>query len=121
MKWYQQVYYILFASTYILYFAILLNAWHKAPYYLSKVNLFLQAFVGVMLLWFFRPHQKQQVYDSFHTSVAFTAGFFLVSSTILIRWIEWVQEVIHKRYPHVLNNQGTSTLFESSQVILDSL
>lgn len=91
MKWYENVYYLLMGLTYIFYFVIILTGWNKAPEYLARVNMISQMFIGVLLLWFFHPFQPYKYYP-FHQTVAFTAGFFLMYSTILTKLMEYVQK-----------------------------
>lgn len=91
MKWYENLYYFLLGITYILYFVLFLTGWNQAPQYLTQINLITQVFVGFLLLWFFHPLQNYK-FSPFHQTIAFTAGFFLIYSTILTKLMEYVQE-----------------------------
>lgn len=83
-------YYFLLGLTYLLYILILLQGWNKAPAYLTQVNIALQAVVSILLLWFFHPFVKYK-YHPLHKSIAFTAGLFLFTSTVLTRIIVYIQ------------------------------
>lgn len=91
--WYENTFNLLTIIIYLLYIAVFILGWNKAPEYLTRINHITQIFVGVLLIWFFNPFKKYK-YDPFHKELSFTAGIFLISATILTRIIKRVQQVI---------------------------
>lgn len=92
-KWYEKTFNVLTILIYALYVALLVFGWNRAPEYLATVNNATQIFVGLLLLWFFNPFMTYR-YDPFHRKLAFTAGFFLISVTILTQIMTIVQRIL---------------------------
>lgn len=108
-KWYQKTFNILSILIFVLYTALLVFGWNRAPSYITTVNNVTQLFVGLLLIWFFNPFTTYR-YDPFHKELAFTAGFFLISATILTQLMTIVQRIltpvredIRKQVEKVLN------------------
>lgn len=92
-RWYERLFNLLLVLIYALYTAVLLVGWNRAPYYLAQINLITQVFVGLLLIWFFNPLQTYK-YDKFHKTLGFTAGFFLISATIMTKLMEYLQQIL---------------------------
>jgi uncharacterized membrane protein len=92
-KWYEKTFNVLTILIYALYVALLVFGWNRAPGYLETINNVTQIFVGLMLIYFFNPFMSYR-YDPFHRKLAFTAGFFLISATILTQIMVVVQRIL---------------------------
>ena len=109
--WYETIYYLLLGATYLLYVLILFKGWNQAPLYLTQTNMFLQTFVGALLIWFFNPFYHYR-YHPFHKTIAFTAGIFLLTSTVLTRFMVYIQELIEKNKSQQSRQSKHQTWFE---------
>lgn len=104
--WYEATYYLLLGITYLLYLLILVKGWNQAPIYLTQTNMFLQTFVGALLIWFFNPFYQYK-YHPFHKTIAFTAGIFLLTSTVLTRILVYIQQLIQQNQDKQQQKQQT--------------
>jgi hypothetical protein len=82
MKYYASLYYFLNYLIYLLYFLTWFNLWAQAPQYLNLIHYFFQILIGFILVIFFNPFSNVK-YEKIHIDVAFSAGIFLLTSTLL--------------------------------------
>lgn len=84
---FENLFYYLQYTIYILYIIIFLGLWNKAPEYLSYLDHYMKIIVGITLLYAFEPFSKQKLLTQFHKDVAFSAGFFIIMSTSISGYI----------------------------------
>jgi len=71
---------------YILYFVVALGLSTTAPKYLSLLDYYIKIYVSLFLLWRFNPFRKLR-FTSLDKQIAFSAGFFVLSSTTSVNKI----------------------------------
>lgn len=67
--------------TYILYFAIAIGLFGKASKYLETLQYWIKIYVSLFLIYRFNPFKKIK-FSELDRKVAFSAGVFLLSTTI---------------------------------------
>lgn len=83
MKYYENIYYYGKYTVYILYFLTYLGLWDEAPTYLEQINYYLKLLIALLLVFFFNPFSKKREFTTFHRNIAFSAGFFLLTTITL--------------------------------------
>jgi len=72
---------------YILIFATFLGIFNNAPSYLDDINYYFRIYVCLFLIWRFNPLQKIYVFTDLDRKIAFNAGVFILTTTILNEYI----------------------------------
>lgn len=83
MKYYEKMYYYGKYSLYALYIIAYFGLWDKAPVYLEQLDYYLKLLIGLLLVIFFNPIFGKNTFTVFHRNVAFSAGFFLLTTMTL--------------------------------------
>jgi len=83
MKYYEKMYYYGKYTLYALYIITYFGLWDKAPIYLDQVDYFLKLLIAVLLVLFFNPIFGVKTFTTFHRNIAFSAGFFLLTTMTL--------------------------------------
>ena len=74
---------------YILLFIIIFGLNSYAPNYLDELNVFIQIFISLFLIYRFNPITSQiNELNSFDKSIVFDSALYLLSSSIIIRALE---------------------------------
>ena len=82
-------YYLLnlsFVLLYVLYYA---NFWNKSYKYLDILNEIYAFFVGIVLIYYFNPYNKEKL-NEFHKKIAFSAGILIMLTTSISALIDEV-------------------------------
>ena len=82
-------YYLLnlsFVLLYVLYYA---NFWNKSYKYLDILNEIYAIFVGIVLIYYFNPYNKEKL-NEFHKKIAFSAGILIILTTSISALIDEV-------------------------------
>jgi hypothetical protein len=87
-KWYENIFLYILYATWIIYFASIVGTISFGISYLGLLREILKIYISLFLIIKFNPFQKTQVFSRFDRRVAFEAGLFLFSSTILNKIID---------------------------------
>ena len=107
MKYYEKMYYYGKYTLYALYIITYLGLWDKAPIYLDQVDYFLKLLIAVLLVLFFNPIFGVKTFTTFHRNIAFSAGFFLLTTITL----SGVKNLFVDTY-HKINNRIKNGIVE---------
>lgn len=80
MELYQTIFLWTNYFIYLMYFFIYFNIWTSAPIYLDDARYYFKLYISLLLLYFFNPFYNLRM-NNFHKRVAFSAGFFLITTT----------------------------------------
>jgi len=72
---------------YILIFATFLGIFNNAPSYLNDINYYFRIYICLFLIWRFNPLHKIDVFTNLDRKIAFNAGVFILTTTILNEYI----------------------------------
>lgn len=72
---------IIFFITYVLYIGIAFGVYFISPLYISYIHNFIKLYVCLFLIYRFNPFINTKC-NNLDKKIAFTAGFFLLSTTI---------------------------------------
>lgn len=102
MKYYEKMYYYGKYALYALYILTYLGLWDKAPIYLEQVDYYLKLLIALLLVVFFNPLFGVKQFTVFHRNIAFSAGFFLLTTMTLAG----IKNEFMKTY-HTFNHKNT--------------
>ena len=88
-------YYLLNVSFVLLYVLYYARFWDKSYKYLDILNEIYAIFVGIVLVYYFNPYNKEKLND-FHKKIAFSAGCLIILTTsisALIKDIPFVRKI----------------------------
>ena len=80
---------------YLLYGLTIIGIWNSAPQYLKSVEYFYQIFIGLVLVYINNPFTNHK-YRPIDKKIAFSAGFFLLTSTTLSAFLNRLQHPLEK-------------------------
>jgi len=88
--------------SYTLIFVSFLGLSSLAPAYLENLDYYIRIYICLFLLWRFNPFRKEVTFTDLDRKIAFSAGFFLLTTTAidgilknylssLYQYIKWVK------------------------------
>ena len=80
MELYQRIFLWATYFIYLMYFFVYFRIWKEAPIYLDDAEYYFKLYISLLLLYFFNPFYNLKM-NKFHKRVAFSAGFFLITTT----------------------------------------
>ena len=80
---------IIFIATYILYIAIALGVYLVSPTYITLIHNVIKIYICIFLIYRFNPFRSLKC-NHLDKRVAFTSGFFLLSTTIFDKIFEFI-------------------------------
>ena len=96
----EKIWDFVFYLSYFLYFLFVIGFANNAPEYLVPLNYYVQIYVSLFLLIRFNPFSKVK-FTELDKKIAFTAGLFMVSTTILnksmLDYVEEARNLIHSK------------------------
>jgi len=84
--------------TYLLYFVVALGLSTNAPEHLATLQYWIKVYVSAFLIFRFNPFRKVE-FNDFDRRVAFSAGFFLFTTTIfetIMQFFPWMNKSANK-------------------------
>jgi len=92
---------IFVALSYILYGSFALGFSVSSPQYLAQMDYYIKIYISLFLLWRFNPF-RTITFNDLDRRIAFTAGLFLFTTTIisqlLIKYLKQIKDfVLHRR------------------------
>jgi hypothetical protein len=89
-----------FYLSYFFYFLFFIGFANNAPEYLVPLNYYVQIYVSLFLIIRFNPFSKVK-FTELDKKIAFTAGLFMVSTTILnksmLDYVEEARSFVHRK------------------------
>jgi len=79
LKYYSYLFYTIVITAYI-------GIGYKAPQAMVTFNYYLKVLIGIFLVYRFNSYRKHIKFEEFDRRVAFSAGMFILSTTILSRY-----------------------------------
>ena len=95
MRVYENFYLYATYLFYILYVITYFGLWKEAPQYLNIMEYVLQIFIGIILIVYNNPFSKHK-YSKIDKQIAFSAGFFLITSLSLTTFLNMIDNSISK-------------------------
>ena len=83
MRYYENMYYYGKYVLYFLYGLVYFRLWDEAPTYLEQVDYYLKLLIAVLLVLLFNPITGTKTFTKFHRDIAFSAGFFMLTTMTL--------------------------------------
>ena len=80
--------------TYFLMIVSALGISEYAPTYLSDLNDFIKIYVCLFLIWRFNPLRKQTKFHDLDRRIAFSAGIFMLTTTVLNKYLIQFKDAI---------------------------
>lgn len=75
---------------YISYFLIILSIFgisNTAPQYLNSLDYYIRVYICLFLIWRFNPFRTKYEFTDLDRKIAFSAGFFILTTTALNKYI----------------------------------
>ena len=82
---------------YFTYFLMIISALgmsEYAPTYLSDLNNIVNIYICLFLIWRFNPLRKQAKFHDLDRRVAFSAGIFMLTTTVLNKYLIQFKDII---------------------------
>jgi hypothetical protein len=89
--------------SYILLFISAFGLSKTAPEFLSKINYYASIYICLFLIWRFNPFRTHYEFTDLDRKIAFSAGLFIFTTTILNKYLNDTKDVIkHLVFPSQL-------------------
>ena len=89
------------ACSYILLISSFFGLSTQAPIYLKTIRYYVQIYICLFLIWRFNPFRKKIKFHDLDRRVAFSAGLFILTTTMLniylVQFKDAVQNMVSKR------------------------
>ena len=97
-KFQERMFTIFIYVSYILIIISALNLSQTAPKLLSSLDYYVRIYICLFLLWRFNPLRKIDTFTNLDRRISFTAGVFILTTTILNNYIEikYCFQIIYK-------------------------
>ena len=85
---------------YVSYFLIILSFFglsKEAPVYLSSLDYYIRVYVCLFLIWRFNPLRESYEFTELDRKIAFSAGFFILTTTALNEYLVNFKESVQKK------------------------
>jgi hypothetical protein len=84
---------------YILVFASFLGVYNNASAYLNTIDYYFRIYICLFLIWRFNPFRNVDVFTNLDRKIAFNAGMFILTTTVLNNYIDKIKnKVDNNRY-----------------------
>jgi hypothetical protein len=91
-KFQERMFTIFIYVSYILIIISALNLSQTAPKLLSSLDYYVRIYICLFLLWRFNPLRKIDTFTNLDRKIAFSAGVFILTTTILNNYIEYAKQ-----------------------------
>lgn len=95
LKYQEYIFDIVVYTTYFLYFLAALGLSAAAPEYLSTLDYYTKMYVALFLIYRFNPLRNVK-FTTLDKKIAFSAGFFILTTTALNQILETFKMQLHK-------------------------
>jgi len=85
---------IIIYISYILIIVSSLGLSMEAPYYLSNLDYYIRVYVCLFLMWRFNPLRSKYEFTDLDRKIAFSAGFFILTTTALNVHLETIKNFL---------------------------
>jgi hypothetical protein len=93
-KYHEKMFDIIIIVSYILIVISALGLSQTAPSYLDKLDTYLKIYVCLFLIWRFNPFRKNVLFNELDKKIAFSAGLFILTTTILNNYLIYIQNIL---------------------------
>ena len=93
-KFQERMFTIFIYVSYILIIISALNLSQTAPKLLSSLDYYVRIYICLFLLWRFNPLRKIDTFTNLDRKIAFSAGVFILTTTILNNYIEYAKQKV---------------------------
>lgn len=100
LKYYSYLFYTIVITAYI-------GIGYKAPQAMVTFNYYLKVLIGIFLVYRFNSYRKHIKFEEFDRRVAFSAGMFILSTTILSKYFSVFKQT---DTPAVVINNNSKTI-----------
>jgi len=100
LKYYSYLFYTIVITAYI-------GIGYKAPQAMVTFNYYLKVLIGIFLVYRFNSYRKHIKFEEFDRRVAFSAGMFILSTTILSKYFSVFKQT---DTPDVVINNNSKTI-----------
>ena len=80
--------------SYILIFISAIGFSEKAPKYLAIIDYYLKIYICIFLIWRFNPLRSNIEFTDLDRKIAFSAGLFILTTTILNNYVDEIKKII---------------------------
>ena len=78
--------------SYVLIFVSALGLSKNAPQYLQKLDEYIRIYICLFLIWRFNPLRRLDKFNDLDRKIAFSAGMFILTTTVLNNWLIDIQD-----------------------------
>jgi uncharacterized membrane protein (DUF485 family) len=101
----EKIFDVIIIIIYLLIIVSFLGLFTNAPAYLNDVNFYLRVYVCIFLIWRFNPFRNIDVFTNLDRKIAFNAGVFILTTTILNTYIDEIkQKINNNRIVNIIRN-----------------
>lgn len=75
-----------------------------APKYLQGLKSILNIYVSIVLLWRFNPLRQHIKFNNLDRKIAFSAGIFMITTTLLNTYLVYIKKYILDKYTEMVTN-----------------
>ena len=79
------------ACSYILLISSFFGLSTQAPIYLKTIRYYVQIYICLFLIWRFNPLRNVKTFTLLDQKVAFSAGLFILTTTVLYQYINMIK------------------------------
>jgi hypothetical protein len=80
----------------------------SAEMYIEKIDYYVRIYICLFLMWRFNPLRSHYEFTNLDAKIAFTAGFFILTTTALNQYITKIRDKATKRVKKFMDNNDTN-------------
>ena len=101
----EKIFDIIIFISYALIVISFLGLFNNAPTYLSEMDYYFRIYICLFLIWRFNPLRSVYIFTNLDRKIAFNAGIFILTTTILKQYIDNVKNKVQEnRYVTNIKN-----------------
>ena len=97
-KWQERMFDIIIYITYFLIILSSLGLSQSAPKYLQSLDYYIRIYICLFLMWRFNPLRTHYEFTDLDRKIAFSAGVFILTTTVLNQYLEIVINYIKHNF-----------------------
>ena len=97
-KWQERLFDIIIYFSYILIIVSSLGLSTEAPKYLYYLDYYIRIYICLFLIWRFNPLRSHYEFTNLDRKIAFSAGVFILTTTVLNQYLEIVINYIKHNF-----------------------
>jgi hypothetical protein len=102
-KWQERTFDIAAYITYALIFISALGLSETAPKYLQSLDYYIRIYICLFLIWRFNGLRAQTKFTNLDRKIAFSAGIFILTTTVLNNYLETIKVFIREKLQNIKN------------------